>query len=343
MTTQPLDTIPTTLTANMWAVVQTRYGGPETLAFREIARPVIAADEVLVRVRAAGICRGGWHLMHGHPYLIRLAGFGLWAPKTQVPGMDVAGVVEAVGEGVTQFKPGDEVFGTAMGAGSFAEFAKFKVEKLALKPARLSFAEAAVVPVSAMAALKAVRDAGKVQAGQQVLIIGASGGVGSFAVQLSKIYGATVTAVASRDKLAMVKEIGADAVIDYTQQDVHCRGIQYDVIIDLGGNRSLRELRSMLAPRGTLVIAGGDNGGKWLCGIDRQLRALLWSPFVRQTLTSFISMENPQDLQTLKQWIEEGKLTPVLDRTFPLSRTADAMRYFEQGHTKGKVALVVGE
>lgn len=326
----------------MKAIVQQRYGGPDELQYVEIDRPTIGPDEVLVRVYASSICRGVWHMMYGQPYMIRLAGFGLRGPTITVPGMDVSGVVEAVGAKVTGFTPGNEVFGTAVGAGGFAEFAKLPQDKLALKPSRLSFAEAAVVPVSAMAALKAVRDVAKVRAGQRVLIVGASGGVGLFAVQLAKVYGATVTGVASTAKLDVVRAAGADEAIDYTQEDITRLGRRYDVVIDIGGNRSLRRLRLLLGRNGVLVIAGGgENSGKWIGGINRQLGALLWSPFISQTMTSFLSVENAEDLHELKRLIDAGQLMPVVDRTFPLAQTSEAMVYFEQGRVKGKIAITM--
>lgn len=326
-------------TNTMQAIVQDKYGSAEVLQLREVEKPKIAAGEVLVRVKAAGVDRGVWHMVTGQPYLMRAMGFGLRAPKTKTPGMDLAGVVEAVGENVTRFKKGDEVFGTAIGAEAFAEFAKLNENKLAFKPANLSFEEAAAVPVSALAALKGVRDVAKVQPGQSVLIIGASGGVGHFAVQIAKSLGAVVTGVASTAKLDMVREVGADHVIDYTKEEITDSGAQYDVILDIGGNRKLLKLRRALAKKGTLVITGGEGGGKWFGGIDRQLRALMWSPFISQKLTSYISMENQEDLQTLKQMAEQGKLKPVVDRTFPLAKTPEAIRYLESGRAKGKIAV----
>ena len=325
----------------MQAIVQDKYGSADVLELREIDKPKIAADEVLVRVKAAGVDRGVWHMVTGQPYMMRAMGFGLRAPKTNTPGMDLAGVVEAVGENVTRFRQGDEVFGTVIGAKAFAEFAKLEEDKLAYKPENLSFEEAAAVPVSALAALKGVRGVGNVQPGQNVLIIGASGGVGHYAVQIAKSLGAVVTGVASTSKLDMVREIGADYVIDYTKEDITDSGIKYDGIIDIGGNRKLRKLRRALTRKGTLVITGGEGGGKWFGGIERQLRALMWSVFVGQKLTSYISMENLEDLQTLKRMIEDGKLKPVVDRSFPLAETADAIRYLESGCARGKIVVTI--
>ncbi|MBK8208021.1 MAG: NAD(P)-dependent alcohol dehydrogenase [Planctomycetes bacterium] len=325
----------------MHAIVQDKYGSAEVLVLRDIEKPKIAPDEVLVRVVAAGVDRGVWHIVTGQPYLMRAMGFGLRRPKIKTPGMDLAGVVEAVGEDVTRFKLGDEVFGTTIGGQAYAEFASLKQDKLVHKPNNLSFEEAAAVPVSALAALKGVRDVANVQPGQSVLIIGASGGVGHYAVQIAKSLGAVVTGVASTAKLDMVRAMGADHVIDYKNEDVTDSGTKYDVIIDIGGNRKLRKLRRALAKHGTLVITGGEGGGKWFGGIDRQLRALMWSPFVSQKLTSYISLENREDLETLKDMIEAGKLKPSIDRTFPLAQAADAIRYLESGHVSGKIVLKV--
>jgi NADPH:quinone reductase-like Zn-dependent oxidoreductase len=277
--------------------------------------------------------------MAGLPYLVRIAGVGLRAPKNPVRGYDVAGRVEAVGANVTRFRPGDEVFGTCRG--SFAEYASTRPERLALKPAGLSFEQAAAVPVSGYAALQAVRDRGAVEAGQQVLVIGAGGGVGTFAVQIAKAFGAEVTGVCSTAKTELVRSIGADRVIDYTREDFADGGRRYDVILDIAGNRSLSHLRRALAPAGTLVIVGGEGGGRWLGGIDRQLRALVLSPFVRQKLGTWVSTEREQDLETLRELLEAGKVTPVVDRTYPLSEAAEAIRYLRDGHARGKVVLTV--
>ena len=322
----------------MKAIVQDRYGSADVLRLRDIDRPELGNDDVLVRVLAAGVDPGVWHLMTGLPYLVRL-GFGLRAPKTPVRGMDVAGRVEEVGENVTQLEVGDEVFGTCNG--SFAEYARATEDKLALKPANLSFEQAAAVPVSACTALHALRDSGEVRAGQKVLIVGASGGVGTFAVQLAKAFGAQVTGVCSTTKLELVRSIGADQVIDYTRDDFSQMGERYDLILDIAGNRSLSLLRSALTPEGTLVIVGGEGGGPWLGGTDRQIRALILSPFVRHNLRNFISVENKGDLLVLKELIESGKVTPVIDRTYPLREAPDAIRYLEDGHARGKVVIKV--
>jgi NADPH:quinone reductase-like Zn-dependent oxidoreductase len=323
----------------MKALVQDSYGSADALELRDIGKPEIAADEVLVRVHAAGVDRGVWHLMTGLPYPVRLAGYGLRAPKTAVPGTDLAGVVTAVGHDVTRFQPGDEVFGT--GKGTFAEYACAPESKLAPKPASLTFEQAAAVALSGQTALQGLRDHGRVKPGQQVLITGASGGVGTFAVQLAKAFGAQVTGVCSTTKADLVRSIGADHVIDYTRADFADGQLRYDVILDIGGNPSLSRLRRALAPTGTLVLAGGETGGKWLAGSDRQLRALLLSRFVGQNLTTFISTQNHKDLIVLTELIEAGKVTPVIDRTYPLTEAPKAILYLEQGHARGKIIITV--
>jgi NADPH:quinone reductase-like Zn-dependent oxidoreductase len=323
----------------MKAIVQDAYGSTDVLQFRDIAKPQIADDEVLVRVRAAGVDRGVWHLMTGLAYPIRLAGYGLRAPKTPVPGMDLAGVVEAVGTDVTRFRPGDEVFGT--GKGAFAEYARAPERKLAHKPANLTFEQAAAVGISGSTALQAVRDHGGVRPGQRVLIIGASGGVGTFAVQLAKAFGAEVTAVSSAAKADLVRSLGADHVLDYTREDFATGDRRYDVIIDIGGNASLSRLRRALTPKGTLVITGGETGGRWIGGYDRQLRAVLLSRFVSQDLKAFVNNERYDNLIVLTQLIEAGKVTPVVDRTYPLTEAPQAIRYLEQGKARGKVVVTI--
>jgi NADPH:quinone reductase-like Zn-dependent oxidoreductase len=323
----------------MKAIVQDTYGSPDVLELREIDEPVVGDDEVLVRVHAAGVDQGVWHLMAGLPYLVRVAGVGLRAPKNRVRGLDVAGRVEAVGENVTRLQPGDEVFGTCRG--SFAEYACAGADKLVSKPANLSFEQAAAVPVSGCTALQAVRDRGKVQAGQEVLIIGAGGGVGTFAVQLAKAFGAEVTGVCSTTKVELVRSLGADHVIDYTHEDFADGGARYEVILDIAGNRSLSHLRRALAPEGTLVLVGGEGGGRWLGGVDRTLRALVLSPFVRQKFGTWIATQPKEDLEAVQELLEAGKVTPVVDRTFPLSELADAIRYMREGHVRGKVVITL--
>src|SRR5215208_4113763 len=323
----------------MKAIFRDEYGSPGVLQLRDIDKPEIGDDEVLLRVHAAGVGRDVWHVMAGLPYPIRLARYGLRGPKNPVIGSDVAGVVEAVGEDVSRFRPGDEVFG--IGEGSFAEYARAREDKLAPKPENLSFEQAAAVPVTGLTALQAVRDHGRVAPEQEVLIIGASGGVGTFAVQIAKAFGAHVTGVCSTAKVEMVRSIGADRVIDYTREDFAAGDQRYDVVLDIGGNSSLSRLRRALALRGTLVITGGEGGGRWLGGTDRQLRAMMLSPFVGQKLGTFISKENHEDLTVLTELIEAGMVTPVIDRTYPLSEVPEAVRYLEEGHAQGKVVITV--
>src|SRR5215210_3220061 len=324
----------------MKAIVQDTYGSPDVLELRDIDKPEIADDdEVLVRVHAAGVGRDVWHVMAGLPYPIRLAGYGLRAPKNPVIGSDLAGVVEAVGKNVSRFQPGDEVFG--IGKGSYAEYARASQDKLAPKPENLTFEQAAVVAIMGSTALQALRDHGKVRQGQEVLIIGASGGVGTYAVQIAKAFGAQVTGVCSTKKVEMVRSIGADHVIDYTQEDFAEGEERYDMVLDIGGNSSLSRLRRALAPRGTLVIVGGEGGGRWLGGTDRQIRALVLSPFVSQKLGTFVNKENHEDMLVLKELIESGKVAPVIDRTYPLSEAPEAIRYLEEGHARGKVVIAV--
>ena len=323
----------------MRAIFQDKYGTADVLELRDIDKPQIADDEVLIRVHAAGVDRGVWHLMTGLAYPIRLAGFGLRAPKTPVPGTDLAGEVEAVGKDVTRFQPGDEVFG--IGKGAYAEYARAPENKLATKPANLTFEQAAVVSISGSTALQALRDKGQVQNGQKVLIVGASGGVGTYAVQLAKAFGAEVTGVCSTTKVELVQKIGADHVIDYTREDFADGEKRYDLILDIGGNSPLSRLRRALTPKGTLVIVGGESGGKWLGGLDRNLRALLMSPFVGQKLALFVNKENYEDILVLKELIEAGKVTPVIDRTYALSEAPKAINYLTEGHARGKLVVTI--
>ena len=327
----------------MQAIVQDTYGPPEVLRLREIDKPVAGNDEVLVRVHAAGVDQGVWHVMSGQPYMMRVMGFGLRAPKVRVRGDDVADTVEAVGANVTGFRPGDEVFGACEGtdSGSFAEYACARADRLVPKPAKLTFEQAAAVPASGCTALKAVRDKGEVRAGQRVLIIGAGGGVGSFAVQLAKASDAEVTGVCSAAKADLVRSIGADHVIDYTREDFADGRQRYDVIIDTAGNRPLPVLRRALTPRGTLVIAGGEAAGKWLMGLDRQLRALVLSPFVGQKLRSFVSLVREEDLQALTALVEAGKITPAVGQTYPLSEAPEAIRDLRAERARGKLVITV--
>jgi NADPH:quinone reductase-like Zn-dependent oxidoreductase len=323
----------------MKAIVQDRYGGLETLEHKDIDRPGPKDDEVLVRVRAAGLDRGVWHLMAGLPYLIRFIGFGVRRPRVRVRGMDVAGTVEAVGGDVTRFQPGDEVFGWA--DGSYAEYVSVPAGNLALKPANLSFEQAAIVPISGFAALQALRDVGQVQAGQRVLVIGAAGGVGSYAVQLAKAFGGRVTGVASARQLELVRSLGADDVVDYTREDVTDGSRHWDLVIDTGGHRPLSRLRRALTPRGTLVIVGSEGRGRWLGGFDRNLRAVALSPFVGQRLGMLSSKTRQDDLQTLRELLEAGKVTPAVSATYPLAEVPEAIRQLVEGHRGGKLVITV--
>jgi len=321
----------------MKAITRDAYGSADVLRLEEIDRPSAGEADVLVRVHAAGVDQGVWHLMTGTPYAMRLAGFGIRTPKNPLLGYDLAGRVEAVGAQVTEFRPGQEVFGTCRGA--FAEYAVARPDRLLPKPDNVSFEQAAVVPISGFAALQAVRH-GRIQAGQRVLVIGAGGGVGTFAVQIAKAEGAEVTGVCSTSKTDLVRSIGADHVIDYTREDFADGRNRYDAILDIAGNRSLTELRRALTPRGTLVIVGAENAGNWL-GIRRQLRAAALSPFVRQKLGFFISKERRQDLEKLRTLLEAGAIRPVVDRTFPLEEVPAAIRYLRDGHPRGKIVITV--
>jgi NADPH:quinone reductase-like Zn-dependent oxidoreductase len=323
----------------MKAIVRYKYGSPDVLQLRDIDRPEIEDEEVLLRVHAAGVGRDVWHVMTGLPYPIRLAGYGLRRPKNPVIGSDVAGVVEAVGKDVTRFQLGDEVFG--IGKGSYAEYVCAREDKLAPKPANLTFEQAAVVAISGLTALQGLRDHGRVEPGQEVLIIGASGGVGTYAVQIAKAFGAHVTGVCSTAKVEMVRSIGADHVVDYTREDFAEGKQRYDLILDIGGNSSLSRLRQALTLEGTLVITGGEGGGRWLGGTDRQIRALMVSPFVDQKLGTFVSKENHEDMIVLAGLIESGKVKSVIDRTYPLAEVPEAIRYLEEGHARGKVVITV--
>jgi NADPH:quinone reductase-like Zn-dependent oxidoreductase len=328
--------------ATMQAITQDRYGDVEVLELRDIAKPVPKDDEVLVQVRAAGLHRGDWHVMTGLPYLIRLVvpTLGLRRPKVPVLGMDVAGRVEAVGGAVTRFRPGDAVFGWT--DGSFAEYAVAPEDQLAAKPASLGFEQAAVVPISGFAALQGLRDEGAVQPGQRVLVLGAAGGVGSFAVQLAKAFGAHVTGVASTAQAELVRSIGADEVVDYTREDVTDGTRHWDLILDCAGRRTLSRLRRALTPSGTLVIVGGEGGGRWLGGFDRNLRAVALSRLVGQRLRMLASKPRQDDLQTLRELIKAGQVTPVLDRSYPLGEVPEAIRHMVEGHgSGGKIVITI--
>ena len=323
----------------MKAIVQDVYGSADVLELRDIAPPTPREGEVLIRVRAAGVEQGVWHLMTGLPYLVRLFGYGLKRPKVPVRGREVAGIVEAVGAGVTRFAAGDEVYGTC--DGSFAEFVCAKEGKVARKPANLSFEEAAAAPISAVTALQAVRDAGEVTVGQKVLIIGAGGGVGSFAVQLAKAFGAEVTGVCSTGKVELVRSLGADAVIDYTKSDIAGSGVLYDVILDTAGNRPLSVLRRALAPKGTLVIVGGEGGGRLTGGFERSLGAPFAALFSGQKFKGLVSKETYLDLEALTSLIEAGSVKPTVDKVFPLAEAPAAIRYLHEGRSRGKVVVTI--
>jgi NADPH:quinone reductase-like Zn-dependent oxidoreductase len=322
------------------AIVQDVYGSADVLELRDIDRPVIGDRDVLVRARAAGLDPSVWHLMSGLPYLVRVMGFGLRRPKQQVRGWDVAGTVEAVGGQVTRFKPGDEVFGTC--DGSFAEYARAAEDKVVAKPANISFEQAAALPTSAVTAVQALRDKGRLAAGQHVLVIGAAGGVGTFAVQIAAAMGAKVTGVCSSTKMDLVRSIGTDDVIDYTIDDFTDGRRRFDLILDTAGNRPLAALRRALTPAGTLVIVGGEGGGPWLAGMQRNIGAGLLTPLVKQRLVGLFAKANAADLEYVRELVEAGKVTPVIDRTFRLAEAPDAVRYLQQGETRGgKVVITV--
>jgi NADPH:quinone reductase-like Zn-dependent oxidoreductase len=294
---------------------------------------------VVVAVEAAGVDRGAWHLMTGLPYPVRFAGYGLRAPRTGVRGRELAGRVTAIGPGVTGVRDGDAVFGIAEGA--FAEYATARAELLLPRPPGVTSVEAAAVPISGLTALQAVRRHGRVRAGQEVLVLGASGGVGSFAVQIAKADGARVTGTASTAKLDVVRAVGADVAVDHSREELRGR---YDLVIDTGGHRPLRELVRLLAPRGTLVIVGSETGGRWLGGTDRQLRARLLAPFTGRAVRSFICSENRRDLETLADLLASGRIAPFVGRTFPLDATAAAIAHLRDGQARGKIVVeVTGE
>lgn len=334
------DPAPASDPTTMKAIIQDSYGAVagDVLRFGDAPPPVAGDDEVLVRVVAASVDRGTWHVMTGLPYPMRAAGFGMRKPKSPNPGRCLAGVVESFGRQVTGFKPGDEVYGTC--SGSFAEYACVKAKKLAPKPANLSFAEAAAAPISGVSALQAIRKA-DVQPDEKVLVIGASGGVGSFAAQIARAAGAEVTGTARASKTEMVRRLGVDRVIDYTREDFLDGQVRYDVIIDTGGNRELAVLRQALTETGRLVIVGGETDGKWFDALTRTFKSLLLGPFTKQKLLALMSIENSGDLIALKELIESGKVAPAVDRTYPLSETAAAIQYVQDGRAQGKVVIDV--
>jgi NADPH:quinone reductase-like Zn-dependent oxidoreductase len=330
---------PVSETTRMRAVVTPRYGGADVVQEAVIGRPDIADDEVLVEVRAAGVDRGTWHLMTGTPYLIRVLGFGLTRPKQPVPGLDVAGVVVAVGKDVERFTEGDEVFG--IGRATFAEYAAAPERKLSHKPATVSFEAAGVAAISGSTALQALTDVGRVEAGQSVLVIGASGGVGSYAVQIATALGAHVTGVSSAAKAESVMRLGAERTIDYAAGDYLDGSTRYDLIIDAGGLNPVRRLKRALTPTGTLVIVGGEGGGNWTGGIGRNLRAAVLSVFSSQRLTAFINREHHESTDRLADLMSSGAVVPFVGGEYPLARVRDALADLEAGRVTGKSVIVV--
>jgi NADPH:quinone reductase-like Zn-dependent oxidoreductase len=337
-TTSDTGTVPA---GSMRAIIQDGYGSADTLTLRVVPTPQLESDEVLIDISAAGLDRGVWHLMAGEPYLVRLLGYGLTKPKTKIPGADVAGRVVAVGDAVERFSVGDEVFGIASGA--YAEFAAASESKLARKPSNITHEEAAAAAVSGITALQALTDVAGVEAGQTVLVIGASGGVGSFAVQIARALGAKVTGVASGAKADLVRSLGATDVIDYETTDYLDGSTKYDLVIDIGGLNPIRSLRRALNRKGTLVIVGGEGGGRLTGGIGRQMRASMLSPFVPQRLTMFISKEHHSYIERLGALIASGDVVPAVGDRFELADTATAIRRLEEGQVAGKAVIVVEE
>jgi NADPH:quinone reductase-like Zn-dependent oxidoreductase len=322
----------------MKAIVYTEYGPPDVLQYTAVPIPTPKDDEVLIRTHAASVNPIDWHYMRGTPYLMRIQ-TGLRKPTATRLGIDAAGRVEAVGENVTQFHPGDEVFGACKGA--FAEYVCAPQAALVLKPANVTFEQAAAVPVAALSALQSLRDKGRIQRGQKVLINGAAGGVGTFAVQIAKVFGADVTGVCGTGNVDMVRSIGADQVIDYTQEDFTKNGQRYDLILDMIGNHSLSDLRRALTPKGTLVLVGGMDKGRWLGPLAGPLKAVVLSRFVSQKLLLFLAHSSKDDLIVLRELLEAGTITPVIDRTYPLIEVPEAIRYLEEGHARGKVVIAM--
>jgi NADPH:quinone reductase-like Zn-dependent oxidoreductase len=325
-------------TPSMRAAVQRCYGSPDVITLENLPKPGPADDEVLVKIQAASVNPLDWHYLRGEPYIMRL-GAGLGSPKSLPLGVDYAGVVEAVGKNVTRFRPGDEVFGST-GRGTFAEYVSVLAEgDIVRKPANLTFEQAAAVPVAAVTALQALRDAGAIRAGQKVLVNGASGGVGTFAVQLAKSFGAEVTGVCSTRNLEMVRSLGADHVVDYTREDFTRGDQRYDLIIDNVSSHSLLDYRRVMQPNGILVIVGSTDKGRWLGALKSPLKAMLMSPFVSQQTRKFFAELNQKDLSFLAHLLQSGKLSPVIDRRYGLHEVASAMRYLEEGHARGKVIV----
>ena len=323
----------------MKAIVQERFGPPDVLRFEDTDRPEVGADDVLVRVHAAALNPYDWHMLRGDPYVARLMGVGLTKPKARVAGVDAAGVVEAVGSNVRELRPGDEVLGRFRGA--FAEYACAAQDKVVPKPASLTFEQAAAVPMAATTALRGIRDVGEVKAGQRVLVIGAGGGIGTFAVQIAAALGAEVTGVCSTGNVELVRSLGAAHVIDYTKEDFTAGPTRYDVILDNVSNLPLAKLRGALTPKGTLVLNGGGSPGHVFGPIAGLLKAVVVNLFVSQRLRPLPSKPTREELLTVTELIESGKLTPIVDRTYPLADTAEGLRYVEQGHARGKVVVTV--
>ncbi len=325
----------------MKAIVYEKYGSPDVLQLQEIDKPVVNDDDILVRVRAVGANPYDWHFMRGKPYMVRLFS-GLFKPKGNGMGVDLAGQVEAVGKNVTQFRPGDEVFGELpMMRSAFAEYVCVSEDSVELKPANLTFEQAAAVPMAGFTALQGLRDKGQIQPGHKVLINGASGGVGTFAVQIAKSFGAEVTGVCSTRNVDMVRSIGADQVIDYTQDDFTQSGQRYDLMFDNVGNRSLSDCRRVLSPRGVYVTVGAPVGGDWIGPQIWLFKVLLASLVGSRKMVSFLAKPNKEDLLVLKELLEAGKVTPVIDRHYKLSEVPEAIRYLEEGHAQGKVVITV--
>ena len=324
----------------MQAITYATFGSPDVLELREVARPAPAPGQVLVRVRAASVNPWDWHFMRGLPYIARLSGAGVRRPKHPILGGDIAGEVEAVGPGVTRFASGDDVFGF-IGFGGFAEYVAVPEDALATKPSNLTFEQAASVPLAAMTVLQGLRDVARIQPGQHVLIVGASGGLGTFAVQVAKSFGAVVTGVASGRNLELLRSIGADHVIDYTQTDYLAGAQQYDVVFQLAGTTSASAFRRILTPKGTLILTSGDSKGRVLGPMGRILRAVLSRPFVSQTMAAIPHHPNAADLEAVRALVESGVVTPVIERTYPLAETAAAIRHLETGRARGKVVISV--
>lgn len=320
------------------ALLQSGYGSTEVLSVGSVPARRPGLGEVVVAVKAAGIDRGTWHLMTGRPYLMRLMGFGLWAPKQPVAGLDLSGTVIELGAGVTRFRVGDEVFG--IGQGSFTELTIAREDKLAKKPGALSFEEAAVLGVSGLAALQALTEAGQLERGERVLVIGASGGVGTFVVQIAKALGAHVSAVCSEKKLEFVRSLGADVVYDYGAHDFTRSGERYDLVLDVGGGRPVSHLRRVMTQAGRLVFVGNEHGGDWTAGFGRQLYALLLAPFVRQRFVPFLAKEHFAGLERLAALADAGKLRPAIDRQVTLEGVAGALRAMQAGEVRGKVVVL---